>query len=363
MPETRHDRIVHGRRNKRAAPTLGMQIAPATVAVEQSPVAPPMPGRLVDVGGHKVHLRSVGSGGPTVVFEAGAGAFSIDFVLVQSEVAKFTRACAYDRAGYAWSEPGPQPRTMRQIAYELRTALHNAGIKPPYVLVGASLGGLMVRVFAEQYLSEVAGMVLVDSTSEDTVLSLNGKPVRMRELARGKPIPPVQTRMNKANTPPVTGSGSSGSNGDGKPANPSPLEPPFDKLPAAERQAWQWARSLPTFGATNGAEFDLMSEEMARLHDQRQKQPRPLGDRPLLVAVPADSGAGATGTGAAAEEFKRIMAEKRQQKREMVQLSTNSRFLEVPDSRHEIHIDQPQVLARAIRAVVEAARDHKPLQG
>ena len=88
------------------------------VAGGQVEPSPPIPGRLVDVGGHRVHLSCSGAGSTTVVFEAGAGAFSIDFALVQPEVAKFARACSYDRAGYAWSQPGPRPRTMRQIAYE-----------------------------------------------------------------------------------------------------------------------------------------------------------------------------------------------------------------------------------------------------
>ncbi len=315
----------------------------------QPQAAPPMPGRLVEAGGHRLHLFCSGSGGPEVVFEAGAGAFSVDFALVQAEVARFTRACSYDRAGYAWSEPGPRPRTMRQIAYELHTALHRAGVKPPYVLVGHSLGGLMVRVFARQYPREVSGLVLVDSTSEDTVLSINGKPVRMRELAKGTPIPPVRTRMPRSPAPPQNGAG-------GGQSDSAALEPPFDRLPPEARTARSWAQSLPTFGDTNGAEFELLSEEMQIMHAEREREPHPLGDRPLIVLVPQESGADAPGTGPGAVEYRHIMAEKRQQKREMVQLSTNSLYVEVPNTRHEIHIDQPQVLARAIRAVVEAAR-------
>src|SRR5262245_26805457 len=79
---------------------------------------PPPPGRLVDVGGHRLHIRVMGKGSPAVVMEAGAGDFSFDWSLVQPKVAGFTCACAYDRAGYAWSDPGPLPRTMQQIAYE-----------------------------------------------------------------------------------------------------------------------------------------------------------------------------------------------------------------------------------------------------
>src|SRR5262249_33498570 len=125
------------------------------------------------------------------------------WALVQPEVARFARACAYDRAGDAWSDPGPVPRTMRQESYELHTLLARAGMAPPYVLVGHSYGGLLVPAYAERYPDEVAGMVLVDPTHEDTVLIMNGKLVRMRELATGKPVPDVKTRMTEPARPPT----------------------------------------------------------------------------------------------------------------------------------------------------------------
>ncbi len=89
-----------------------------------------------------MHISCSGRGSPTVILEAGTGAFSFDWGLVQPEVAKFTRVCSYDRAGQAWSELGPQPRTIKQKAYELHTLLTNAKVSGPYVLVGHSGGGL-----------------------------------------------------------------------------------------------------------------------------------------------------------------------------------------------------------------------------
>ena len=163
--------------------------------------APPPPGKLVDVGGWRLHLNCAGKSegkAPTVVMEAGSGDFSVDWGLAQPEVARFARACSYDRAGAGWSELGPRPRTWRQIAYELRTALQKAGEKGPYVLVGHSLGGLLVRVYASAYPQEVAGMVLVDSAHEDTALLMNGNPRRMRELSQGRTIPPVRTTISAA---------------------------------------------------------------------------------------------------------------------------------------------------------------------
>ena len=126
----------------------------------------PAPGRLVDVGGYRLHIQCVGSGSPTVVLDAGLGGASLDWNLVQSEIGSMAQVCSYDRAGMGWSDPGPLPRTPDQIAHELHTLLTNAGIAGPYILVGHSLAGKNVRLFASQHPDEVAGMVLVDARSE-----------------------------------------------------------------------------------------------------------------------------------------------------------------------------------------------------
>ena len=123
----------------------------------------PPPGQLVDVGGYRLHINCTGTGSPTVVIEAGLGDWSSGWGLVQPEVAKTTRVCTYDRAGWGWSDAGPLPRDAAQFAKELHTLLHTANIPGPYVMVGHSLGGLSVRVFVHDYPSEVAGVVLVDS--------------------------------------------------------------------------------------------------------------------------------------------------------------------------------------------------------
>jgi pimeloyl-ACP methyl ester carboxylesterase len=127
----------------------------------------PPPGRLVDVGGHRLHLLEVGSGGPTVILEAGGGAWSLEWCRVQAEVGKFTRTVSYDRAGYGWSDVGLKNPTSRQVAEELHALLEKAGIAGPYILVGRSLGGLHVHMFAHLYPREVAGVVLVDASHED----------------------------------------------------------------------------------------------------------------------------------------------------------------------------------------------------
>ena len=124
----------------------------------------PPPGELVDVGGHRLHIHCTGTGSPTVVIEAGLGDWSTSWGGdVQPEVAKTTRVCTYDRAGLGWSDAASLPSDAAQFSQELHTLLQNAGVPGPYVMVGHSLGGLIVRVFAHDYASEVAGVVLVDS--------------------------------------------------------------------------------------------------------------------------------------------------------------------------------------------------------
>ena len=121
---------------------------------------PPAPlGKLVDVGGYRVHLYCTGTGSPTVVI-VGAG-FSFNWGLVQPEVARFTQVCSYYHSGIGWSESGPKDSCSLRVS-EVHTALKTAGIKGPYVLVGHSLGGLVARLYAGQYPDEVAGMVFVD---------------------------------------------------------------------------------------------------------------------------------------------------------------------------------------------------------
>ena len=125
----------------------------------------PMPGQLIDVGGHRLHLNCTGSGSPTVVLEPGGGAMSSTLGWIAPAVARDTRVCVYDRAGRGWSEPADTPQDGAQIATDLHTLLQRGHVPGPYVLAGHSFGGLYVLTFAARYPDEVAGMVLVDSTA------------------------------------------------------------------------------------------------------------------------------------------------------------------------------------------------------
>jgi pimeloyl-ACP methyl ester carboxylesterase len=126
-------------------------------------------GKSVSAGSVKLNLDCSGQGSPTVILESGLGVPALGWIKVQPEVARFARVCSYDRAGYGWSEPGPEPRTSLQIARELKMLLGASGEKGPYVLVGHSFGGFIVRVFTGQYPGDVVGVVLVDASHEDEV--------------------------------------------------------------------------------------------------------------------------------------------------------------------------------------------------
>ena len=129
--------------------------------------ANPMPGQLIDVGGFKMHVDCTGQGTPVVILDSGLGDSYIWWRDVQPEIGKFVRVCSYDRAGMGYSETSPRPRTSRIFAEELHQLLHAARVPAPYVLVGHSMGGYDVRLYASLYRTEVAGMVLVDASHPD----------------------------------------------------------------------------------------------------------------------------------------------------------------------------------------------------
>jgi pimeloyl-ACP methyl ester carboxylesterase len=310
----------------------------------------PPPGKLVAVGGYRLHLNCTGKNGPTVVLIAGAGDFSFDWSLVQPRVSGFTRVCSYDRAGLAWSEPGPMPRTMRQDAYELHTLLRAALVKAPYVLVGHSIGGLIARVYAEQYPKEVAGMVMVDPTHENTVLMYQGKVLRVREGATGTTIPPAQTIKSSPPKPP-TKEDIEQFEFNQKMFGAPKTEPPFDKLPASIQAMRLWFRSQPPRAAAGP---DLWAEELQAMYLARAKTPYQLGDMPLLVLLANEYGKPPPDI--SASEWKRINEEKRQQKVELTNLSRNSRLVVAEKSGHHIQLDEPRVVTDAVRVVVSAVR-------
>jgi pimeloyl-ACP methyl ester carboxylesterase len=157
----------------------------------------PAQSKLIDVEGRKISLKVAGSGAPTVVLEYGLGGSSSDWENIFPNVARFTRVVSYDRAGYGKSEPGPQPRSQERLAKELHTLLHNAGIMPPYVLVGHSLGGANIRAFAYLFKDEVAGLVFVDPFQErvftsQTKAELDVAMQQQANAMKGAPAGPLE---------------------------------------------------------------------------------------------------------------------------------------------------------------------------
>ena len=120
------------------------------------------------MGGYHLFVNCIGIGSPTVMMEAGWNDVGDTWHLVQPEIAELTQVCSYDRAGLGNSEPGPEPRTMPQVVEELHTLLENAGVEGPYVLVGHSRGGSLMRLYADLYQEQVVGLILVDSSHPDT---------------------------------------------------------------------------------------------------------------------------------------------------------------------------------------------------
>jgi pimeloyl-ACP methyl ester carboxylesterase len=308
------------------------------------------PGKMVDVKGHHLHLNCFGKGRPTVVLEGGAAAgFSFDWALVQPEVATTTRVCSYDRAGYAWSDPGPEPRTLSQIAYELRTVLHAAHERSPFVLVGHSFGALIVRQFAQLYPEETAGFIFVDGTHESSPLLLNNKVVHMRELSRKRAVPEIQKSVQNSRAAKAM-----------RAAPKTRLDPPYDQLPQ-QAQEFRKAALQGDFQHTSGSEFEFLPEEMNDLWVRRQKEPIPFEDKPLIV-ISAAARTGSPPPGVSEEDWRQLNEEKGAQQADLARLSQNSKAFVAKESDHEIHIHEPRLVVDAIRDVVDAVHSRRSLR-
>jgi pimeloyl-ACP methyl ester carboxylesterase len=270
------------------------------------------PGTMINVGDHNLHINCVGprNAKPIVVFEAGGGAFSKDWTTVQGILASRVRSCAYDRAGLGWSDPGPAPRTLRQEVFELHILLHAARVSVPIVLVGQSLGALNVRLYTQEYGGEVAGVVLVDPADESSLLfsTTANQWMKLRDQAKSRVVP----------EPRLTGPPSSGYNPD----------------------------------------EDYLGDEARLLYIKRQKNPEPLGDRPLFVLA---AGKRPSPPGMSEEAYRDIRRAIDNDRREAAHLSHNSKFLLDANSGHDIQIDDPKAVAEAVEEVVVAVKNHTRL--
>lgn len=319
----------------RSIPAAATAIAVALVLRESAILGqakPPMPaGGLVAAAGHRIHIHCTGEGSPAVVLLPGMGSFSFDWALTQPGIATTTRTCSYDRSGAAWSDPGPRPRTLRQEAYTLSDALKSAGVPPPYVLVGQSIGGVIARVFQRQYPDRVAGIVLVDSTSENSALIKQGKRILVRSEATARPIPgprngnPEADRLSPEDRREMEAYIA-------KYVRPR-IQPPFDKLPDWAKEARIWALSQPE---SLGDPGEMMAEEFAEMYEYINANPRFLGVMPLVVLANANL---------PTEEH-----------RAMAALSGNSLLIAAPSSGHQMQIEDPDLVVCAVSEVIAAVR-------
>jgi pimeloyl-ACP methyl ester carboxylesterase len=323
-------------------------LSPAGAQSDSIPPFPP-PGRLIDIGGWRLHLNCTGEktpGKPTVILEAGIGAFSVDWALVQPVVAKAARVCSYDRAGSGWSDLGPDPRTMRQIVWELYSLLEKSGERAPFVLVGHSFGGALARLYTAAYPADVSGLVLVDAQHDDYVRLVNGSEVKASTLASGRAIPPVKTSgpLRESDIPPgALRQIRAMSQWNALHAN----EPPRDKLPPEAQAMRRWATAQVKHAAANNNPFE--GDELLAMQAERRKQVHPFGDIPLIVLTRGISEF--SGRTAEARDD-----ERRKEQAELVTRSRAGRQIVVAGSGHHIDLDRPDVVAEAIRDVLGAVR-------
>jgi pimeloyl-ACP methyl ester carboxylesterase len=316
----------------------------------QDAIAPPFPaaGRLIDLGGWRLHLNCTGQASPsrpTVILEAGAGDFSVDWSLVQPLVASFARVCSYDRAGAGWSDLGPRPRTMRQQVWELHALLEKAGEKPPFVLVGHSYGGWLVRLGAEAYPADVSGVVLIESGAEDPLRVIDGKVTHASKLAKGQPVPAVKTSdpLRESDIPPhiISLIQSSIRGTLGRLNNP-----PRDKLPAEARRMREWSLSQIKHAASNDNPFE--ADELVAMLAERKKKQNVLGDLPLIVVSRGLLDEEGT------EAVQREEAHRKDQAA-LVTLSSRGKQVVAAKSGHHVPLDEPNVVVSAIREIVQTA--------
>lgn len=318
-----------------AAVAVALLTAALPAAREQAAKGPEPPGRLIDIDGRRLHIHCSGKGSPTVILVAGGSAYSIDWALVQPRLAETTRVCSYDRAGLAWSDPGPADETVERTISDLHSLLRAAGERDRFVLVGASIGGIFIRAYQRAYPEEVAGLVFTNSSNR-VGMSVKGKAGLIWELTDDE----IRSAFPLPASP--------------KSPPPARVGEPFDRLPPnlqavrLQLDMRLWERSDR---AKAGPESILSwRKEFIRLLEETAPGKKPPLDTPVLVL---SSGAAAT----EADRESRAGAAGR-----LDFLSANTVHTTASGSGHEIHLYQPDAVVDAVLRVISAVQTRAPLK-
>jgi pimeloyl-ACP methyl ester carboxylesterase len=277
------------------------------LATRKELAATPPPGHLVDIGGHRLHLWCTGEGAPAVILDTGLGGSSAGWGFVQPEVARFTRVCSYDRAGMGYSDAGPSPRTARRIATELAELLARSGMTGPVVLVGASIAGFDVRVFASDHPQRAAGLVLVDASHEDDA----------HEVPRMARFVPLLSTIGIFRLFGVSFG-----------ERIESLAPPVRQFAQATR--------------FRAAGYHAAADEIMHIRESAEEVRR--SRRTLTIPVLV-----VTGARGADENWRRLQ-------HDLASLSERACLITAPESGHVVMVDQPAIVVDAIRTAVEIAR-------
>ncbi|HYO40932.1 MAG TPA: alpha/beta fold hydrolase [Nocardioidaceae bacterium] len=280
----------------------------------------PAPGRTFAVGDHRLHIDCRGAGGPTVVLFNGMGEFSASWARITDQVSETTRVCAYDRAGQGWSDDADEPQDGATAAADLHRLLAAAGEHGPYVLVGHSMGGPYALTYTAQYPEDVAGMVLLDSSSPRQFADMPAYPLQYAAMKRGQSLLPTLARIGLG---PVVGSSS--------------------HLPGAQGDLVEAMSSTVRAQRYGRDELSMVP----RILEQSQSL-RTLDDRPLVVLT-ASENLSTEGWPAAQDR--------------LAALSNDSVHRDVPSS-HAGMVDDPNgsdASAAAITAVTRSVSTHSPV--
>jgi len=304
------------------------------------------PGRLVDVGGFRLHIHCTGDGSPAIILDAALGASSVSWSLVQPELAKSAHVCSYDRAGFGWSDAGPMPRTAGRIADEWRTLLERAGVDPPFLPVGHSFGGLVALIFARRYRADVAGLVLVDPAhAEDWVKPAPKEQVLIDRGVRLCRYGAVTARVGLARVvAALVGLGQltlarglvkAVSRG-GLSRQDEMILAPIRKLPAEVRPVLSQFWTKPRFFEALGSQIESICVSAAQVLDATADG---FGDLPLITISSTNPG-----------DYRL-----RQQDR-LAALSTRGLHIMASNSGHWIPLDQPAIVIDAVKEVMSDNR-------